>query len=161
MNYNDEAFIISKCNLISKLKHDLAIYNLKKPLNSSIDKELDNKYFANIKKPCLIKPSEESFIIKKDNLFLKVIYKRFIQKQITISDYNHADTSYVKYLVFLQFSSIDYKFFQISFLNETKAKNYYETLKAKINDFSTSELLKEIKTDLNKEISLLEKQLRH
>ena len=80
MNYNDEAFIISKCSLINKLKHDLAIYNLKKPLKSNVDKELDNKYFANLKKSCLIEPNEESFIIEKNKLFPKVIYKRFIQK---------------------------------------------------------------------------------
>lgn len=66
MNYNDEVFLISKCSLITKLKHDLAIYNLKKKINySSIDKELDNKHFANLKKPCLIKPITKSFIRTK------------------------------------------------------------------------------------------------
>ncbi len=175
MNFQKEMeLLISRSNFYEELKKDIALQELKNKAyqyqkdNSSFftkitnfkNKKDDNKYFANLKKAKISSKEEiKKYLSLKNDIPFKVIFKKFLQKQTTVSDFNSADTSYMKYEVFLQIDSSfskDYQYFKKIFKNETTAKNYFNKLKNKIKNTDTVNLFNEILDDLNRKISLLE-----
>lgn len=136
---------------------------LKQKWQDSKEKVLDKKYFSKLKKDNLNHNEEEIFSLEKDNILFKVIYNKFLQKQVTVSDFNHCDTSYIKFDIFLSIEKNnikDMQFLEKNFVEEREARNYFSELKEKIVKTNADILLHDILLMLNNEIKNLQKELK-
>ena len=165
MIYNEKSNLLAlKYKELKELEREFAIKSLKEratkykqellheKINNQAEIKHDNDYFSTLK--------SENYMENEDNIF-NIHLNQFWQKQTTISNYNHADTSYIKYEVYIQIDNehSQDKYLLECFKDKKQAEDYFDLLKKKLTATPTNDLFKELIEKYDKEISYLKKLL--
>ena len=175
MYYEREINLLaSKSKVLKEFENKVAIIRLKKMANDYLIHSSKNEtyHLKNLKtndtrfpikkSENYIKNEEKIFSLMKNEIIFNVRLNKFWQKQITVSNYNHIDTSYIKYEVYIQIDNKKIsknKYMLKFFLNEKYAENYFRFLKRKIMDVKTKPLLNEIMSKIDKKIFSYKKMI--
>lgn len=170
MYYEKEINLLAqKSQILQEIKRDYAIKELRKKasnykqesstlkrkINYSNDLEDEDACFSTKKSENYIENEEKVFPIIKDKITFNIHLNKFWQKQFTVSNYEHVDTSYVKYEVYIQMNYdkiINDKYMLKTFLDEKKAETYFKNLKEKLVNTSTQKIFDEIIDCLDEKI---------